>query len=72
MERGLLVELSPKEESALVQFSLGAAHVAPDDRYVARLRTLSLNEGIGVDFKLTTLGSRRLVLRRPIRQSPRW
>ena len=63
MERGLLVELSPNEQSALRRIAQGVMLTADmEPRYLARLKQLALIEVAGTDFKLTDLGRRRLAL----------
>lgn len=64
MERGLLVELSPNEETALQRIAQGlmlTTEMAP--RHLARLKQLALIEETGTNFRLTALGRRRLELR---------
>jgi hypothetical protein len=64
MERGLLVELSPNEETALQRVAQGAMlTVDMESHHLARLKQLALVEETGTDFKLTALGKRRLALR---------
>jgi hypothetical protein len=64
MERGLLVELSPNEETALQRIAQGlmlTTDMAP--QHLARLKQLALIEETGTNFRLTALGRRRLELR---------
>jgi len=64
MERGLLVELSPNEETALQRIAQGlmlTTDMAP--QHLARLKQLALIEETGTNFRLTALGTRRLELR---------
>jgi hypothetical protein len=64
MERGLLVELSPNEETALQRIAQGMMSTADmEPHHLARLKQLALIEVTGTDFKLTNLGKRRLELR---------
>jgi hypothetical protein len=64
MERGLLVELSPNEETALQRIAQGVMLTMDmQERHLARLKQLALIEETGADFKLTALGRRRLALR---------
>jgi hypothetical protein len=64
MERGLLVELSPNEETALQRIAQGTMlTVDMESHHLARLKQLALIEETGTDFKLTALGRRRLALR---------
>jgi hypothetical protein len=64
MERGLLVELSPNEETALQHIAQGVMLTMDmEARYLARFKQLALIEETGTDFKLTALGRRRLALR---------
>jgi hypothetical protein len=64
MERGLVVELSPNEETALQRVAQGAMlTVNMESHHLVRLKQLALIEETGTDFKLTALGRRRLALR---------
>jgi hypothetical protein len=64
MERGLLVELSPNEETALQRIAQGVVLTMDmEARHLARLKRLALIEETGSDFKLTDLGRRRLAMR---------
>jgi hypothetical protein len=64
MERGLLVELSPNEETALQRIAQGVMLTMDmEARYLARLKQLALIEETGTDFKLTAPGRCRLALR---------
>jgi hypothetical protein len=68
VERGLLVELSPNEETALQRIAQGLVPTTNmEPRHVARLRQLGLIVEVGTDFKLTDLGRRRLAKRGPAR-----
>ena len=54
MERGLLVELSPKEETALQRIAQGMMlTVDMEPQHLARLKQLALIEETGTDIKLT-------------------
>ena len=64
MERGLLIELSPNEETALQRVAQGL--MLTDDmeqHHLVRLKLLALIDETGTDFKLTALGIQRLALR---------
>jgi hypothetical protein len=61
MERGLLVELGPNEETALQRIAQGVM-LTMDMEARYRLKQLALIEETGTDFKLTALGRRRLAL----------
>jgi predicted transcriptional regulator len=64
MERGLLVELSPKEETALQRIAQGMMLTADmEPHHLARLKQLALIEETGTDFRLTDLGRQRLAMR---------
>jgi hypothetical protein len=64
MERGLLVELSPNEETALQRIAQGIMlTVDMESHHLARLKQLALIEETGADFRLANLGKRRLELR---------
>ena len=64
MERGLLVELSPNEETALQRIAQGMMlTVDMESHHLLRLKQLALIEKTGTDFKLTALGRRRLEMR---------
>jgi predicted transcriptional regulator len=64
MERGLLVELSPNEETALQRIAQGMMLTMDmESQHLARLKQLALIEEAGTDFKLTALGRRRLEMR---------
>jgi predicted transcriptional regulator len=64
MERGLLVELSPNEETALHRIAQGMMLTMDmEARHLLRLKQLALIEETGTDFKLTALGKRRLEMR---------
>jgi predicted transcriptional regulator len=64
MARGLLVELSPNEETALQRIAQGVMLTVDMERHhLARLKRLALIEETGSDFKLTGLGRRRLAMR---------
>ena len=61
MERGLLVELSPNEETALQRIAQGIMLTTDmEPRHLSRLRQLALIEETGTDSRLTDLGRRRL------------
>jgi predicted transcriptional regulator len=61
MERGLLVELSPNEETALQRIAQGIMLTTDtESRHLSRLKQLALIEETGTDFRLTDLGRRRL------------
>jgi predicted transcriptional regulator len=65
MERGLLVELSPNEETALQRIAQGMMLTADmEPHHLARLKQLALIEERGTDFRLTDLGRQRLAIRR--------
>jgi hypothetical protein len=60
MERGLLVELSPNEETALQRIAQGVMLTMDmQERHLVRLKQLALIEETGTDFKLTAIGRRR-------------
>jgi predicted transcriptional regulator len=64
MERGLLIELSPNEETALHRVAQGL--MLTEDmaqHHLIRLKQLALIQETGADFKLTVIGILRLVLR---------
>jgi predicted transcriptional regulator len=64
VERGLLVELSPNEETALQRIGQGMMlTIDMPHHHLARLKQLALIEETGTDFKLTALGRRRLAMR---------
>jgi hypothetical protein len=64
MERGLLVELSPNEETALQRIAQGMMLIVDmESHHLLRLKQLALIEETGTDFKLTALGRRRLEMR---------
>jgi len=64
MERGLVVELSPNEETALHRIVQGMMLTMDmEARHLVRLKQLALIEETGTDFKLTALGRRRLEMR---------
>jgi predicted transcriptional regulator len=64
MERGLQVELSPNEETALQRIAQGVMPTNDmEQHHLARLKQLALIEETGTDFKLTDLGKRRLEMR---------
>jgi hypothetical protein len=64
MERGLLVELSPNEETALQSIAQGMMLTADmEPHHLARLKQLALIEETGTDFRLTDLGRHRLATR---------
>jgi predicted transcriptional regulator len=61
MERGLLVELSPNEGTALQRIAQGIMLTTDtESRHLSRLKQLALIEETGTDFRLTDLGRRRL------------
>jgi hypothetical protein len=60
MERGLLVELSRNEESALRRISIGIYQSEMRPRDVARLKLLALVEMRGSAVVLTPIGVRRV------------
>ena len=60
MERGLLVELSPHEESALQRIAFGFDQTGLRLDYLARLRRLALVEARDSALVLTALGARRV------------
>jgi hypothetical protein len=72
MERGLLVELSPNEETALQRIAQGMMLTMDmESQHLVRLKQLALIEETGTDFKLTGLGRHRLAMRGPApRTSP--
>jgi DNA-binding IclR family transcriptional regulator len=64
VKRGLRVELSPNEETALQRIAQGMMLTKDmESRHLARLKQLGLIEEAGTDFKLTYLGGRRLAMR---------
>jgi predicted transcriptional regulator len=64
MERGLLVELSPNEETALQRIAQGMMLTTDmEGHHLVRLKQLALIEDTGTDFKLTDLGRHRLAMR---------
>jgi hypothetical protein len=64
MARGLLVELSPNEETALQRIAQGMMLTADMElHHLARLKQLALIEETGTDFRLTDLGRHRLAMR---------
>jgi predicted transcriptional regulator len=64
MERGLLVELSPNEETALHRVTQGLMLTEDmGQHHLIRLKQLALIEETGTHFKLTVLGIQRLALR---------
>jgi hypothetical protein len=64
MERGLLVELSPNEETALQRIAQGVMLTMDmQERHLLRLKQLALIEETGTDLKLTALGRCRLEMR---------
>ena len=71
MERGLLVELSPKEETALQRIAQGMMLTADmEPHHLARLKQLALIQETGTDFRLTDLGRQRLAMRGTAPRSP--
>jgi hypothetical protein len=61
MERGLLVELSPNEETAWRRIAQGIMLTTDmEPRHLSRLKQLALIEEAGTDLKLTDVGRRRL------------
>jgi predicted transcriptional regulator len=64
VERGLLVELSPNEETALQRIAQRVMLTMDmEAHHLVRLKRLALIEETGTDFKLTALGRRRLEMR---------
>ena len=64
MERGLLVELSPNEETALQRIAQGMMlTMNMEAHHLVRLKQLALIEETETDFKLTDLGRHRLAVR---------
>ena len=64
MERGLLVELSPNEETALQRIAQGMMPTTDmEAHHLVRLKQLALIEEMGTDFRLTDLGRYRLATR---------
>ena len=64
MERGLFIELSPNEETALHRVAQGLMLTEDmQQRHLTRLKQLALIEETGTDFTLTVLGLQRLALR---------
>ena len=64
MERGLLIELRPNEETALHRVAQGLMLTEDrQQRHLIRLKQLALIEEAGQDFKLTVFGIQRLALR---------
>jgi hypothetical protein len=65
MARGLLVELSPNEEIALRRLAEGMVETKDvQERHLERLKLLALVEVTEKDFRLTSLGQRRLSMLR--------
>ena len=65
MARGLLVELSPNEEIALRRIAEGMVETNDvQERHLERLKLLALVEVTAKDFRLTSLGQRRLSMLR--------
>jgi hypothetical protein len=65
MARGLLVELSPNEEIALRRIAEGMVETKDvQERHLERLKLLALVEVTEKDFRLTSLGQRRLSMLR--------
>ncbi|GEP61968.1 hypothetical protein RSO01_91340 [Reyranella soli] len=60
MERGLLVELSPNEESALQRIAFGFDQTGLRLDYLTRLKLLALVEPRDSALVLTALGARRV------------
>ena len=64
MEKGLLVELSPNEETALQRIAQGMMLTMDmEPHHLTRLKQLALIKETGTDFRLTDLGRRRLAMR---------
>ena len=60
MERGLLVELSPNEETALQRIAQGVMLTKDmDAHHLVRLKQLALIEVTGTDFKLLSCAVQR-------------
>jgi hypothetical protein len=65
MERGLLAELNPHEEIALRRIAEGMVETKDvQKRHLERLKLLALVEVTEKDFRLTSLGQRRLSMLR--------
>jgi hypothetical protein len=63
MERGLLVELSPHEETALQRIAQGMVDTSDlRGRHIVRLKALALIEETEQGVRLTELGARRLTM----------
>jgi hypothetical protein len=60
MVRGLLVELSPNEESALQRIALGFDQAGLRLDYLARLKLMALVEARDSALVLTALGAQRI------------
>ena len=65
MERGLLVELSPNEKTALQRIAQRMMLTTDmEPHHLVRLKQLALIEETGANFRLTDLGRRRLAMLR--------
>jgi len=63
MERGLLVELSPHEGTALQRIAQGVADASHlQGHHIVRLKALALIEETEQGIRLTELGARRLTM----------
>jgi len=63
MERGLLVELSPHERTALQRIAQGTVDTSDlQGRHIVRLKALALIEETEQGVRLTELGARRLTM----------
>ena len=61
--RGLLVELSPHEETALQRIARGMVDTSDlQGRHIVRLKALALIEETEQGVRLTELGARRLTM----------
>ena len=71
MERGLLVELSPNEESALQRIAFGFDQTGLRLDYLTRLKVLALVEVRDRALVLTALGARRVATLRDSAPRPK-
>ena len=63
MERGLLVELSPHEGTALQRIAQGMVDTSDlQGHHIVRLKALALIEETGHGVRLTELGARRFTM----------
>ena len=71
MERGLLVELSPNEESALQRIAIGFDQTGLRLDYLTRLKLLALVEARDNALVLTALGAQRIATLRGSESRPK-